>query len=78
MSKLVTNGRVNRCLLFFQDFNITILDKFGIENVVVDFLSRLTNEAESVPIEYSFTNEHPISFYINKYWFVYITNNLAT
>jgi hypothetical protein len=66
-SKLVTNCKVNICLLFLQEFNITILNKFGWENVVVDFLSRLTNEGEFFPVEDTFPNEHLFSFSINKY-----------
>jgi len=39
-----------------QKFDITILEKLGTENVVVDFLSRLTNEGEFIPIEDTFLN----------------------
>ena len=42
MKKPVTNGRVTRWLLLLQEFHITILDKLGKDNVVVDSLSRLT------------------------------------
>jgi len=67
LSKLVTNCKVNICLLFLQEFNITILNKFGWENVVVNFLSSLTNEGEFVPVEDTFPNEHLFYFSINKY-----------
>jgi energy-coupling factor transporter ATP-binding protein EcfA2 len=47
MNKEITNGRITRWLLLLQEFNITILDRRGKENQVVDFLSRLNNEGEN-------------------------------
>jgi hypothetical protein len=44
MNNPITNGRVTRWLILLQIFKITILDKPGKENVIVDFLSCLTNE----------------------------------
>ena len=41
MNKLITNAQVTRWLLLLQEFDITIVDRPGKENVVVDFLSRL-------------------------------------
>jgi len=41
MKKSVTNARVTRWLLLLQEFDITIVDRPGKENVVADFLSRL-------------------------------------
>jgi hypothetical protein len=39
MNKPITNGRVTKWLLLLQEFNITVLDRPGKENLVVDFLS---------------------------------------
>jgi hypothetical protein len=39
MNKPITNGRVTRWLLLLQEFNITVLNRPGKDNVVVDFLS---------------------------------------
>jgi hypothetical protein len=39
MNNPITNGRVTRWLLLLQEFNITMLDRPGKENLVVDFLS---------------------------------------
>jgi hypothetical protein len=39
MNKPITNGRVTRWLLLLQEFNITVLDRLGKDNVVADFLS---------------------------------------
>jgi hypothetical protein len=50
MNKPITDGRVTRWLLLWQEFDITILDKLGRENVLVDFLSRLTNDGDATPI----------------------------
>ena len=41
MNKYITNARVTRWLLLLQEFDMTIIDRPGKENVVVDFLSRL-------------------------------------
>jgi hypothetical protein len=41
MNKPVVTGQVIRWLLLLQEFDVTILDKPGRENVVADFLSRL-------------------------------------
>ncbi|XP_059068671.1 uncharacterized protein LOC131859137 [Cryptomeria japonica] len=41
MNKPMVTGRVIRWLLLLQEFDVTILDKPGRENVVADFLSRL-------------------------------------
>lgn len=41
-----------------QEFDITILDKPGKDNVVVDFLSRLTIGENCTPIEDSFPDEY--------------------
>jgi hypothetical protein len=54
----ITNGRITRWLLLLQEFDITIIDKPGKDNVVVDFLSRLINEEEVMSVENNFLNEH--------------------
>ena len=41
MNKLDVNARIIIWLLLLQQFDLTIIDKIGKENVVVDFLSRL-------------------------------------
>ena len=42
MNKLDVNAWIIRWLLLLQEFDLTIVDKLGKENVVVDFLSKLT------------------------------------
>ena len=46
MNKPITNGRVTQWLLLLQEFNISIMDRPGKTNVVVDFLSRIINNEE--------------------------------
>ena len=58
MNKSITNGRITRWLLLMQEFNITVLDRPGRENQVADFLSRLHNTGEVVPVLDSFPDEH--------------------
>ena len=64
--------------MLLQEFNLTIKDKKGAENVVADHLSRLTNESsiETTPINDSFLDE--FLFSINKMpWYANIVNYLA-
>ncbi|KAH9658293.1 hypothetical protein KPL70_023432 [Citrus sinensis] len=79
MSKQDAKPRLIRWILLLQEFNLTIKDKKGTENVVADHLSRLTNESsiETTPINDSFPDE--FLFSINKMpWYANIVNYLAT
>ena len=77
MNKPVTNARVTRWLLLLQEFDITIIDKPGKENVVAYFLSRLTNNDDSLPIEYSFPNEHLVALSSHSPWYADVANYLV-
>ena len=44
LSKQDTKPRLTRWILLCQEFNLTIKDKKGVENVVSDHLSRLVPE----------------------------------
>ena len=59
LSKQDTKPRLTRWILLCQEFNLTIKDKKGVENVVADHLSRLVLESSShsVPIGDSFPDE---------------------
>ena len=41
MNKPITNGRVTRRLILLQEFNITIIDRPGKENIIAYFLSHI-------------------------------------
>jgi hypothetical protein len=78
MNKPVTNGRVMRWILLLQEFNVTIVDRPGKENIVVDFLSRIQNKGDVVPIDVSFPDEQLFVVSTHSPWFADTTNYLAT
>lgn len=57
-NKLATNGQIIHWLLLLQEFDITIKDQLGKENLVVDFLSRIPIVADSSPVEDQFPDKH--------------------
>jgi hypothetical protein len=77
MNKPITNGRITRWLLLLQEFNITIVDRPGKENLVADFLSRIHNNDENTPIDDSFPNKYLFVVSTNIMWFADIANYLA-
>ena len=77
MNKPVTSGRVTRWLLLLQEFNVTVLDRPGMENEVADFLSRLQNQGEVVPVEDSFPDENLFSISIVNPWYADLANYLS-
>ena len=77
MNKYITSGRVTLCLLLLQEFNITIIDKIGKENMVAYFLSRLTHDDDNVPIDDNFPDEHLFLVYVKVPWFAYVLNYLV-
>lgn len=78
MNKSITNGRLTRWLLLLQEFNITILDRLGKDDTVVDFLSRIQNDNKDVPVKHNFLNQYLFAVSIKSPWFADITNYLAT
>lgn len=58
MNNLVLNGRIIRWLLLLKEFDITIIDKYRKENVVSNFLSRLTTKTDDFLVDDAFSNEH--------------------
>ena len=77
MKKPITNARVTRWLLLLQEFDITIIDKPRKENVVADFLSRLTNSDDSFPVEDSFLDEHLFAVSTRSPQYAYVANYLV-
>lgn len=64
MNKPITNGRITRWLLLLQEFNITIVNRPGKENLVADFLSRISHGGEMEPVNDDFSDEHLFSLSI--------------
>jgi hypothetical protein len=65
MNKPITNGRVTRWLMLLQEFNIIVLDRPRKKNLVADFISRIKNEDDDIPIDDSFPDEHFFSLSVN-------------
>ena len=78
-SKEDVKPRLIRWILLLQEFDITIKDKKGAENVVVDHLSRLTSEfcTDITLINDSFPDEFLFSV-TSMSWYANIVNFLIT
>ena len=78
MNKPITHGCVTTWLVLIQEFDITIVDKPGKDNVVADFLSRMDTSDEGTPVEDSFPNQHLFAISTHTPWYANITNHLST
>ena len=78
LSKQDTKPWLARWILLCQEFNLTIKDKKGVENVVADHLSRLVPESSSlgVPIGDSFPDEQLFAL-VHRPWYANIVNYLV-
>ena len=79
LSKQDTKPCLTRWILLCQEFNLTIKDKKGIENVVADHLSRLVTATtpEGLPIGDTFPNEQLFAL-VHCPWYADIVNYLVT
>jgi hypothetical protein len=79
LSKKDSKVRLVRWILLLQEFDITIKDKKGTENIVADHLSRLTTDSRSeiTPINDYFPNESLLSVSTLP-WFPNIINFLVS
>lgn len=73
-NKPVTPSHITRWLLLLQEFDITIVDKLGKDNLVADILSRIENDGKNTPIEDNFPNEHLFVVSANNLWYADIAN----
>jgi hypothetical protein len=78
MNKPITTGRITRWLLLLQEFNITIVDRPGKENVVANFLSRIPQGSTGTPVDDDFPDEHLFAVATKTPWFADTANYLAT
>eukprot|EP00258_Populus_trichocarpa_P034346 XP_024450365.1 uncharacterized protein LOC112326507 [Populus trichocarpa] len=79
LSKKDSKARLVRWILLLQEFDITIKDKKGTENVVADHLSRLTTDSRSdiTPIDDYFPDESLFSVSTMP-WYASIVNFLVS
>ena len=71
-------ARLIHLIRLLQEFNLEIRDKKGVENVVVNHLSRIPNSPiEKEPINNDFPDEHILAIFMEP-WYVDIVNYLAT
>ena len=79
LSKKDTKPRLTMWILLYQEFNLTIKDKKGVENVVADHLSRLVSDttSEGLPIGDTFPDEQLFAL-IHCPWYADIVNYLVT
>ena len=79
LTKKNAKARLIRWVLLLQEFNLQLRDKKGVENVVVDHLSRLTiaHNTHNPPINDEFPEESLI-LVENAPWYAHIANFLAT
>ena len=78
MNKPVTNARVTRWLLLLQEFNITIIEKPGKDNLVVDFLSILIHTCDNALVYDNFPDESLFSISTYIPWYADLENYLVT
>ena len=78
MNKPITNGRVTQWLLLLQEFNITIIDRPGRENLVAYFLSHIQHDGGAKPIDDTFPDEHLSTVSVQNQSFADSVNYLET
>ena len=79
LTKKNAKAKLIRWVLLFQEFNLQIKDKKGVENVVADHLSRLTiaQNTHNPPINDKFPEESML-LVENAPWYAHIANFLVT
>jgi hypothetical protein len=60
-----------------QEFDITIKDRPGRENLVIDFLSHIPKTDDSLTVEDQFPDEHLFSITTKPPWYTDVENYLA-
>jgi hypothetical protein len=64
-------------VLLLLEFNITIKDRPGRENLVADFVSRVPKTNNSLTVEDQFPDEHLFTVTIKTPWYTDVANYLA-
>ena len=77
LTKKEGKPRLIRWMLLLQEFDIEIRDKKGSENVVVEHLSCLVHDEESLPISETFPDEQLLTIEVSEPWYVDLVNYLV-
>ena len=79
LTKQDAKARLIRWILLLQEFNLQIKDNKGVENVVVDHLSRLAiaHNSYSLPINDDFPKDSLMLMEVAP-WYAHIANYLVT
>ena len=79
LTKQDAKARLIRWVILLQEFNLQIKDNKGVENVVANYLSRLTiaHNTHNPPINDEFPGES-LMLAENAPWYAHIANFLAT
>ncbi|KAL2237448.1 UNVERIFIED_CONTAM: Retrovirus-related Pol polyprotein from transposon [Sesamum indicum] len=78
LSKKDAKPRLIRWILLLQEFDLTIKDKKGAENLVADHLSRLIIDGHSPPLKDEFPDEQLLATQGIIPWYADLVNFLAT
>ncbi|KAL0399966.1 UNVERIFIED_CONTAM: Retrovirus-related Pol polyprotein from transposon.6 [Sesamum radiatum] len=78
LSKKDAKPRLLRWILLLQEFDLTIKDKKGAENLVADHLSRLITEGDAPPLKDEFPDERLLATQEIAPWYADLVNFLAT
>ncbi|KAL0374002.1 UNVERIFIED_CONTAM: Retrovirus-related Pol polyprotein from transposon opus, partial [Sesamum radiatum] len=78
LSKKDAKPRLIRWILLLQEFDLTIKDKKGAENLVADHLSRLMTKGNSPPLKDEFSDERLLATQEISPWYADLVNFLAT
>ena len=79
MNKPNVNAQIIRWSLLLQQFDLTIIDKPGKENVVVDFLSRMNLPVgEEGMVDDQLQDKHLFAILVPSPWFADMTNYLVS
>ncbi|KAL0345937.1 UNVERIFIED_CONTAM: hypothetical protein Sradi_4425000 [Sesamum radiatum] len=78
MSKKEAKPRLIRWILLLQEFDLTIKDKKGVENLIADHLSRLVTNDDPTPLNDEFPDEHFHATQGITPWYADIVNFLVT
>ncbi|KAK9125791.1 hypothetical protein Scep_014637 [Stephania cephalantha] len=78
MSKKDSKPRLIKWILLLQEFDITIKDKSGAENLVADYLSRIENGERPTPLKDDFPDEYIYAVMEDLPWYADLVNYITS